>query len=519
MSADDDSLADVDKPTRRAALPPVPRVCQAVALAVFAWLMLYVTWPYAERFGADVLARKEWLPAESFARMDPLVGVLAALAARRAGVALACAVGVLVLCLFVPRFFCSHVCPLGTLIDLFDWAIGGRVRRIWLERRGAWVHTRFYVLTAVLAAALVGVQLSGHVAALPVVTRGVAFLIGPAQVAVLKHPGLVRPVGWEYFLSVVLFVVVIGLGLLGRRLWCRCICPSGALLSLASLLRLRERRVTHACVQCGKCARACPFDAVRGDFTTRPLDCTFCRTCARVCPTGAVVFGKRVSLSTGAAADNGERVSRRGFVAAAAVGAACVALPTKAAPLRPPGAVDEREFLRLCVRCGACMKACPGPVLHPAGLEAGVAGMWTPVAVPSWSGCHPDCNFCGQVCPTGAIQALPIEQKRRAKMGLASVDKTICLPHTGERDCQLCLETCRDAGYHAIKMQEIRLEVGDVPPGVLTEEELAEAGRILAPVVDAQACVGCGLCENRCGTLRAKREGLIPRSAIRVEPL
>ena len=47
--------------------------------------------------------------------------------------------------------------------------------------------------------------------------------------------------------------------------------------------------------------------------------------------------------------------------------------------LRPPGAVDEAEFLRRCIRCGECMKVCIGGALHPALLQAGGTGLWTPL--------------------------------------------------------------------------------------------------------------------------------------------
>ena len=36
---------------------------------------------------------------------------------------------ILGVCIFIPRGFCGYLCPLGTLIDLFDWAVGKRVTR------------------------------------------------------------------------------------------------------------------------------------------------------------------------------------------------------------------------------------------------------------------------------------------------------------------------------------------------------------------------------------------------------
>jgi len=40
--------------------------------------------------------------------------------------------------------------------------------------------------------------------------------------------------------------------------------------------------------------------------------------------------------------------------------------------IRPPGAVEERDFLSRCIRCAECMKVCPNNALHPAFFEAGI---------------------------------------------------------------------------------------------------------------------------------------------------
>jgi len=83
------------------------------------------------------------------------------------------------------------------------------------------------------------------------------------------------------------------------------------------------------------------------------------------------------------------------------------------------------------------------------------------------------------------------------------VNKEICLPYSGERDCRLCFEECRSAGYNAIQMRQIELNVGDIPPeampgsGFDSFEARMEMGRIDVPFIDRDACVGCGLCEYR----------------------
>jgi ferredoxin len=498
-------------------------MCQALAFGLFLALLLYVAWPYAERFTPDLLAAKEFVPAELFLLLDPVAVLAAALAGRVVGLAVLWMVGLLVLSLLVPRVFCSHLCPLGTTIDLFDRALGRRLRRFHVALPRGWTAAKYMLLGAVVAAALCGVMIAGYLAAIPLATRGFAFVLGPAQLAVLKHASMVRPVGATYWAGVVPLLLVVGLGVLGRRLWCRRLCPTGAAFSLLSLLRLRERQVTEACTRCGKCIEACPFDAIRSDASTRELDCAFCRTCQRVCPVDAIHFSWRRGGARQAPTRGG--ATRRAFLKGSAVAAGgglaataglAWASEKRSDLLRPPGSVREDRFLRLCIRCGLCLKACPGPVLHPSGLDGGWRALWTPVAVPTWAGCHQDCTFCGDVCPTGAIRPLSLAEKRRTSMGTAAVDTALCLPHRGERDCQLCFEECRAAGYDAIEMREIRLEIGEAPPGVLSPAELEAAARIRAPVLDPAKCVGCGLCEYRCHTAWTRHQQTLPRSAIRV---
>ena len=574
---------------------PVRRITQAAALTAFLVLFFYVTWPYGDRDYAALRQSKERIDAETFLLLDPLVGVSAAMAARMWLPALAWAAAVLAACIVLPRFFCGYLCPLGTLIDVGDWLFaklrgnispvepdpgnvdgvprpvlpgrvfwGGSTRASQQKKRtagqdppwhtgvsrtfagfnrscgGPWRHVRFYILAAVLVAAAAGVMAAGYVAAIPVLVRGMAFLGGPVQLGAAKGWYLIPAVGAGQIISVALLAVLVVTVLLGRRFWCRHLCPSGALVSAAGLARLAERRVDASCIACGKCVRACAFGAVRPDFSTQPLDCTFCQTCGGVCPVGAISFGRRGALEPAAEAAGyplagrsagagtgspaapaaGSNInaglSRRGLLAGAAVGAAAalgvrVGGAGAAAPLvRPPGSVPEPEFLRLCVRCGLCYQACPNNVLQPGGVAAGLDALWTPVVTADWSGCEPTCNNCGQVCPTRAIRPLAIEEKRVARIGLAVVNPRTCLPHAGREACQMCVDDCRAAGYDAIEFVRVGVETD-------ADGRPVEGSGLAAPVVVPEKCNGCGLCQSRCRHINVDVKGLLTESAIRVE--
>lgn len=492
-------------------LSPVRRAVQAAFFLLFAALLFWVSWPHDAQTGplrdgwpatyAANLEGKEIVDVEAFLALDPLVSTTAALADRTWVWSLAWTGALLALSLLVPRGFCGWICPLGTLCDVSDKVLA----RPRLQRDGGWVHLKYYVLLAVAVASLFGVMLSGFVAAIPLVTRGLIFAIRPLHLGLTLGWQEVPPLAAGHFVAIGLLVAVLALGVLRPRFWCRHLCPTGALFSAVSPLRLVERRVRSSCTGCGACVKACPFGAIRPDFSTCTAECTFCQSCGGACPVRAITFAPRWARleekPPDPAVTRETRLSRRAFISSSVAGlGAALVLPRAGdgPPLvRPPGSVAEDDFLALCVRCGACINACPTSVLQPAGLGDGALRLWTPRAVMTWGACDPSCNNCGHMCPTGAIRALPLEEKRSARMGLAVVDKGTCLPHAGTKACQLCVDVCRDVGYRAIA--------------------LAAAGTgFEAPAVEAAKCVGCGYCENVCHGVNV-RDGFLDRAAIRVE--
>jgi len=521
---------------------PIRRGIQVGCLLAFLYAFFYVCWPYAETFGQATFSDKESFKVELFLLIDPLVGLSTAIAGRFVnGATFWWAAAIVAACLLVPRGFCGYLCPLGTLIDAFDYFVGRLFQAVRPARKTRptnistppwWVNAKYHLLAATLISSLCGMLLSGFVSAIPVLTRGLMFTAARLQLAIVKGPGHLAPVGWTFYLSIALFLVVFALSLLGRRFWCRYVCPSGALFSLGNLLRIGQRQVDDTCIGCQRCVEICPFDAIQEDYTTRTADCTFCQTCGGVCPPGAIRFVTRFHSDQlkpeGEPSVHPRPFSRRAFVAFAAAGAGTAALIRLTAapsgrdlvkPLRPPGSVPEGLFLDLCIRCGQCFKVCPGPVLQAAGLEYGWESLWTPVVTPDHAGCHQDCNFCTLVCPTGAIQPLDIAVKRRVHMGLARVDTDTCLPFRQEdrRECDVCYTECRQAGYDAIEMREIEIKLDPPPPeGMFSELELLAMTRIRAPFVNAEACVGCGICQYRCHTLYVVQQPLLDRSAVRV---
>ena len=498
---------------------PWRRVIQAGFFLLFVWLFVYVCWPYGGNNYAQHREAKEFMPAEFFLIIDPLVSLSTAIAAKSWVWSLTAAAIILLVCILVPRGFCGYICPLGTVIDLFDWAIGRKINRWKLQdqNRGWWVNLKYYLLVGCLVSSLFGVLLTGFVAAIPVITRAFLFLVKPVELGVTKGWYLNTGFNSGHVVSIVLFLAILFLGVFRRRFWCQYVCPSGAIFSLGNFFRTTERKVEMSCISCNKCVEICPFDAIKPDYTTRTAECTLCQTCGGVCPTHAIKFVDRWDQFNLKLPDfTSERLpSRRGFIVGMiAAGAAAAGVRVSAAsgvkhPVRPPGSLPEEQFLQACIRCGECFQACPNDVLQPMGFEQGFKGLWTPKVVADWAGCESSCNNCGQVCPTGAIRALPIEEKREAHMGLAKVEPT-CLPLAGREACQLCVDECNAAGYYAIEFMRVH-------PTLDSSGNPIDGSGFSAPVLLADKCVGCGLCQTRCHVINVKTKGLLTSSAIVVE--
>ncbi len=138
--------------------------------------------------------------------------------------------------------------------------------------------------------------------------------------------------------------------------------------------------------------------------------------------------------------------------------------------IRPPGALEENDFLARCLRCEVCAQVCETGAIRLAPSSAGVAAA-TPYLVCEEAACDL-CLKCGQACPSGALAR--IEDPAQVRMGTAVVDKRLCVSHNGTGVCGACHTICPLKGT------------------AITQ------GFRNAPKIDERLCVGCGLCEEAC---------------------
>jgi len=72
--------------------------------------------------------------------------------------------------------------------------------------------------------------------------------------------------------------------------------------------------------------------------------------------------------------------------------------------LRPPGALDEKDFLASCIKCGQCVQVCPVQAIKLADLVDGF-GVGTPYIDARAQACDFSCDAvqCILACPTGSL--------------------------------------------------------------------------------------------------------------------
>ena len=256
-----------------------------------------------------------------------------------------------------------------------------------------------------------------------------------------------------------IFLVSVLLNLIRPRFYCRFVCPLGALFGVLGRFAIwRIGRTQEECMDCQLCEKNCE-GACQPTTRIRTAECVVCLNCISDCRHG--LMGYHIAPSTG-----GEVVApdltRRELLVAAVSGVAVIPMLRiggNPGPywnpnlVRPPGSLPEEQFLSRCIRCGQCMRICPTNVIHPAGLAAGLEGLWTPVLNfrIGTSGCQHNCIACGNLCPTAAIRPISLDERQGlgryveqgpVKIGTAFIDRGRCLPWSMDRPCIVCQENC-----------------------------------------------------------------------------
>jgi polyferredoxin len=512
-------------------LPLLRRISQIFFLLLFLGLLFFTSLSIFPGGAAEIKLRA---PVRLFFEWDPLVAVVNALAGHALYRGLVWCLVILLPTLFFGRFFCSWICPMGTLQHFVGSLPSESKRgkqRIDSNRYKRWQTGKYVVLIAGLVTACFGSAAIGWLDPFSLLVRSFGLSILPAfnfavrailsplersHIAAFKFTGetihsilqlFVLDFRQQHFaqgfILGVLFFVILLASLRITRLWCRGLCPLGALLGVVSRWSiLGLHKDLAACDKCNRCLLSCQGgDDPIGGVPWRKSECLMCMNCVGSCPHGSLQFRFFRNEKEVASPDLGRRRTITGLAA----GAAMVPLfrantglgkSRNERLLRPPGALDEEDFLSRCIRCGECMKVCPNTALHPTLDQAGIEGLWTPTLVPRIGYCEPSCVLCSEVCPTGAIWQITPKEKgwveglgthaQPIRLGTAFYDRGRCLPWAMATDCIVCEEWC-PVSPKAIYVQEAQVI-----------DSAGNSKTLKQPRVDPSRCVGCGACEYAC---------------------
>jgi polyferredoxin len=200
----------------------------------------------------------------------------------------------LLMSLLAKKAFCSWLCPVGAFSEQLG-KLGRKLfrRRFYLPR---WIDIPLRGLKYLLLGFFV-------------------FFIGMMSAPMLEQfmqtpYGLIADVKMLNFFrgmsetAAIVLIALVALSVLIENFWCRYLCPYGALMGLVSLLSpLKIRRNAQTCIDCGKCAKACPA-ALPVDklVQIRTVECMACMACVASCPAeGALQFSLAPSRDATAA--------------------------------------------------------------------------------------------------------------------------------------------------------------------------------------------------------------------------
>jgi len=413
---------------------------------------------------------------------------------------------IIIACVVFGRVYCSFLCPLGILQDIFIRLsrISGIKKTHSFQKSYPRIRYGIAVLTMMMLC-LGSMDMIGLLDPLSLFGRTVAHLFKPAALAIhnmatslletfdiyvlsVKKPHFVS---WPiYVITVFSLLVVLFFSIFHGRLYCNTICPAGAVIGLLSSRSLFGFGLDRTkCASCGACEKVCKAGCI--DLKRMAIDssrCISCFNCLDVCVKKAVTYDfvtkEKVKRAFSPVAQVPAR--RQWLLGSLTAGTSIVfslfplTILSKTGsseniPVLPPGSVSVARFRESCLGCHLCVSVCPTNVIIPRASTSVSPGFLTPEMDFNRGFCDVACHTCGQACPTSAIRAMPLHLKKKVRVGTAVLHKELCIVHVNKKHCGACGEACPTCAISPV-----------------------EKGRVLFPKLNPNYCIGCGACVYAC---------------------
>ncbi len=433
------------------------------------------------------------------------------------------------------RIYCSVICPLGVMQDIFAW-LGKRVRRNRYTYSPAKSWLRYGMLVLFMLSLVMGIGLSARLLApysaygriagnllAPIwyfINNGLAYLAERVDSYAFYETDVWIKSVVTMTVSCVTLLLLAVLAWRGGRTYCNTICPVGTVLGFfARFAWFKPVMDASKCVDCGLCARNCKASCI--DVSRHAVDysrCVACMDCIGKCKKGAIKYVgmapwhrpalvTEVPPATTSKKHSEVSVARRAFLSSSAAFAATGIVkaqkmkvdgglaiiedkeaPVRKTPILPAGSVSAQHFAQHCTACQLCVSVCPNGVLRP---SSDLSRLMQPEMSYERGYCRPECTRCSEVCPAGPIRPVTSEEKSSIQIGHAVWRRRNCIPVRDGQPCGNCARHCPTGAIQMVPMKRDK------------------TGKLTIPVVDTERCIGCGACENLCPAR--------PFSAIHVE--
>jgi len=192
----------------------------------------------------------------------------------------------IIVTLLLGRFFCGWICPLGTSIDITA-ALKKRHPELKDKNNALLRKVKFCLLGILVLCGILGKQVAWIFDPLVITERFVSLnLIPMLREALLGVKASYYP---DSVMALSLFAAVCISSLVLQRLWCRALCPLGAI--YAFFARLAPlRRTTEECTKCDRCKSRCRTGAIKDDLNYIQGECILCMDCVYDCTAHTTEF-------------------------------------------------------------------------------------------------------------------------------------------------------------------------------------------------------------------------------------